>query len=569
MVEKEALRTALGGREQVGADWMPASRVGPFILSDPGVVWLEFYGAQHGFQPDTTAYDFGEFVANKSRQFEEVWMQEVAPEAERVCATGTEVREASRVRRTFELMQQGTPLIAQAALWWAPERVYGAPDLLVHTAWLREQFPQLLKGAEAPGRAQDGYYVVFDHKYTAKLDGRSKATDLEIYSAQVRVYSYILGQLQGIMPGEAYLIARDRVFDPIPVEVGSAVGRPLDEDLATIRDQYSEIKLHGDKYVPWRDEIVVSNLDVGSDRWCTAKKAIALEKTPGGDPSLMYRVGPSAKAALAVQGYTSLETLLQADPDDVPFERIKGLGAKRAAQMRAVLEANRSGTAVLPPPGTVPAQRPFEFYVDYEYFTNVNADFEVQWPELEGCEMVFMIGVGWQVGSDWRFKAFAAKQESHDAEREAFHQALDFLQERTGGLLLDKDAAAIYHWSSAEVWQTRQVADRHELALDHALRRLPWVDLQKVFLNGPAALPGAWGFGLKAVASALGALAPAYEVVWPGDLDAGLQAMVMGWRAYEVAKPLETREMELVREYLETDCLALWQILRWLRSRGK
>ncbi len=569
MARESVLRTALGGREQVPADWMPASQVGPFICGDPGVVWLEYYGAQHGFQPDPSPYAFGDFVAEKGRQFEEAWLRAVAPEAVEVCSSGEDVRDARKVRQTYELMQQGAPLIAQAALWWAPERVYGAPDLLVHTTWLQENFPGLVNAAEAARADPGGHYIVLDQKFTTRLDERRKAEDLAIYAAQVRIYTYMLGQLQGTMPGQAFLVARDRLFDPLPVEIGSTVGSPLDEDLAAIRDQFVEIKLNGERYLPWRDEIVASNPDEASERWQTAKKTIALEKTPGGDPSQLYFVGPAAKTALAARGYASLDDLLQADPDDLSLERIKGLGAKRAGQMRAILRANRSGAAVRPPPEVLPARKPFEFYVDFEYFTNVNVDFWAQWPELEGREMVFMIGVGWQDGAAWRYQAFVAGQESQAGEWAAFERFIEFLQRETDRALVEPGAAALYHWSSAEVWQTRRVADRHGLPEDHPLRNLPWYDLQKVFLDGPAALPGAWKFGLKAVTSALSAMEPTFQTRWPGDLDAGLQAMVMGWRAYEQAEPLETREMALLREYLEADCQALWQILRWLRAMAQ
>ena len=101
---------------------------------------------------------------------------------------------------------------------------------------------------------------------------------------------------------------------------------------------------------------------------------------------------------------------------------------------------------------------------------------------------------------------------------------------------------------------------------DHPVRRLPWFDLQKVFLDGPAAVPEAWNFGLKSVAKALCDLDPAFGTEWPADLDVGLQAMVMGWRAYEAGAPMNTEEMRLLRQYLDADCKALWQVLRWLRA---
>ena len=130
----------------------------------------------------------------------------------------------------------------------------------------------------------------------------------------------------------------------------------------------------------------------------------------------------------------------------------------------------------------------------------------------------------------------------------------------------DPARTAIYHWSSAEVWQTQRVADRHQLAEDHPLRRLPWVNLQKVFLDGPAALPGALDFGLKTVARAVGELDPEFKSQWPEDLEAGQQAMLLGWQAYRTADPLKSKELNKVAEYLEVDCQAVWNILRWLRK---
>jgi uncharacterized protein len=287
---------------------------------------------------------------------------------------------------------------------------------------------------------------------------------------------------------------------------------------------------------------------------------------PGGDAGLLYYVGQRAKQQLAGLGFPSLDALLQAEPDEIPFEAVKGLGAKRAARMRAILAANRSGAPVLPLADQTPARRPFEFYVDFEYFTNVNVDFETQWPALAGCEMVFMIGVGWAEHGNWRFRSIEAGRESQDRELTVFDEFVDFLQTATGGAATDESRTALYHWTGAEVWQTRRVAARHRFPVGHPVQGLPWFDLQKVLLEAPAGLPGAWDYGLKSVAGALGDLEPAYATEWPADLDVGLQAMVMGWRAYQTGDPLGSEEMRLLRRYLEADCQALWQILRWLRA---
>jgi predicted RecB family nuclease len=214
---------------------------------------------------------------------------------------------------------------------------------------------------------------------------------------------------------------------------------------------------------------------------------------------------------------------------------------------------------------SLPAKH-LEFYVDFEYFTNVNVDFEGQWPTLDGCEMIFMIGVGWQQDGTWSFQTFVSAAEDHEHEREMLQDFLEFLQDRTDGALLDGNRTSLFHWTDAEVWQARRAADRHRFPETHPLRRLSWFDLQDEFLHGPIGLPGAWSYGLKDVSRALAHLRPDLDLQWPGDLDRGLRAMVMGWKAYLTPQPLESKEMGLLKEYLEADCRALWGILKWLRS---
>jgi hypothetical protein len=88
---KGALLTATDGHEAPPSDWMPASQVRALIFDDPALLWLEYHGAQFGFQPDTSPYAFADFIAEKSRQFEAKWLQEMAPAAPVVCREEHEV----------------------------------------------------------------------------------------------------------------------------------------------------------------------------------------------------------------------------------------------------------------------------------------------------------------------------------------------------------------------------------------------------------------------------------------------------------------------------------------------
>jgi len=478
-----------------------------------------------------------------------------------------------RVLLRSDLINKGIPIIVHPALWWAPEKIYGVPDLLLHTSCIEKKFPGLLTEEEKQRKANNldrddksGYYIVFDIKFTTKLEDTGKAKDLENYSAQIRIYTYMLGHFQGFMSKKGYLITRDRILNPLPVEIISKLNQPLDDDLRNIRDDFIEIKFNGNKYLPWKDKIVVSNIYNQDERWSTAKKVIAWEKIPGADLGLLYQIGQNAKNDLISMGFPNLQSMLQEDPNDIPFERCKGLGSTKSRQIRAVLQANRSGTLCSLSNNLKPPKKNFEFYVDFEYFTNVNVDFNNQWPNLEGREMIFMVGVGWEDNGNWSFQIFIAELEDQRKELEMMNKFIEFLNTQTENTLIDETMMSLYHWSNAEVWQARRVADRHQLPSTHPLRNLPWLDLQKVFLNSSFCIPGAWKYGLKDIAKALGKIKPEFDPQWPGDLDEGLRAMAMGWKAYQAQNPLQSEEMRTLSNYLEADCKALWKILKWIRS---
>jgi len=560
MVDSAILVRASNQLGEVQADWMPASGIRPLVFDDPVLTWLEFHGREHGFTPDSSPYEFLDFIAARGRQFEDRWIAENVTSPTRVCINDHEVRTSATLDATIRLMDQGVPVIVHPALWWAPERIYGVPDLIVRSDWLVEKFPTMaIEGGPE--------YVIVDLKFTTELDSKEKTKDLLNYGSQVRLYSAMLGHLQGRMPHAAFIFTRDRLTDPIAVAVQTPIDGPLDTDLAGLREFYLHIKQNGADMLPWLDATMAPNLSNGSDDpWHSAKIKIATERTAGRDPSLVYYISGKTKQTLATAGFPNLQAILEKDPTSIPLESCKGLGEKRSAQIRAIFQANKTGVAVRPERSLIPQRRECEFFVDFEYFTNVNVKFDSQWPRLEGCEIVFMVGVGWEADGKWSFRSFAADAEDPLAERRMFDDAAEFLHETSKGRLGDCDQTALYHWTSAEVWQLKRVCERHGLPADSPLRGLPWVDLNKLFLDGPCAIPGALDFALKHVARALGEHSPAHNVAWPGDLDSGLRAMVMGWRAYEHPKPLESPEMATLQQYLEADCRALWAILSWLRA---
>ena len=548
---------ATAGYKEVPSGWMSATGLRSLIQSDPCLLWLKYHGAAHGLEEDAKEYSFLEWIGDKGRAFEAAWIKNVAPEAVQALDEDVDVRRVQGLMKTLELIQCRVPVITKAALWWAPERIYGSADSIVLASWLYRYFPHLKPADDDPD-----HYVVLDCKFTTGLDKSEKKIDLACNTAQVRMYSYMLGHLQGHMPQHAYLVCRDRTYNPLPVAVDHNLDGPLDPHLAHLRDLHLHIRHHGAQYVPWRDQIVAPNFSNShDDPWHGAKKKIMRELVPGGALEMLPHVGPKQAEALKGWGYESVGHLLMHDTSRIPFEKLNGIGKKTGPRLRAVLEANRTGTASVVNAALLPPRHDVEMFVDFEYFTNVNADFDGDWPALEGREMIFTVGAGWEEDGEWKWKKFVAAREDGDAERAMFEEFLSFLEAR--GVFGAGKSAALYHWSNAEMWQSKRAAER--LGLER-LAALPWYDLQKPWHQGPIAIPEAWDYGLKSVAKALGSHSPEHQVEWPEELGAGLAAMVMGWRAYEQPKPLETTEMAIISRYLEVDCKAMWAVLSWMRA---
>ena len=547
-----------GGFKTVPDDFMPATGARALLLEDPFLLWCQFHARDHGFLKDVGEFSLSDFIMEAGREFESAWITNVCGDDVAVgLKDDRDVRRAQGVIRTLELMQKNTPVIAHAALWSAKARVYGSADLLVLTSWLYKKFPHL-----KPKKPEPDHYCVIDLKFTRGLHKPAKAKSLAAYSAQTRIYSYAVGHMQGYMPKRAFLISRDRHDDPIPVEVTSKIGKPLDKDLADLRDQYLAIK-QNKNWLPWKDPEVGPNFSNAQDApWGGAKQRVAEDFMPGRPLEWLPRIGRREAESLQKLGYRSLDDMLSANPDDLPLEQIRGIGDSSARQIRAVLKANRSHRATPIRSGIVPKPKKREMFVDYEYFPDLRCRYDEPWPKcLDGHEMVFLIGCGWEEAGRWQYKQFVAEHETLEAETKMWNQFLSFLEAKE---VLSPDAdACLWHFTPAEVWQSDRAAIRCGLP---ALSNLPWCDLQKSVLDLPLACPGAWSFGLKPLVKALSKIAPDYAVKWPTELGDGAAAAVVGWIMYEDDEPLKTREYDLLGQYLEIDCKSMWQLLRWMRA---
>jgi len=351
----------------------------------------------------------------------------------------------------------------------------------------------------------------------------------------------------------------------------------LDKDLVSLRDQYVAIKQHSD-WLPWKDKEVSPNWSNSQCApWSAAKQRIAEEFIEGHPLEWLPRVGRDEAESIQALGYKSLDDVLKVNPNSIPFETVTGIGENTARQIRAVLESNRSRKTPAIPAGFAQKKPKVEMFIDYEFFPDLHIEYPKSfgarngkhpvsaWPDcLNGNEMVFLIGCGWEdeIGK-WQYRQFSAEREDRDAEKKMWYEFLQFLEDRG---VLDEDAdAALVHFSPAECWQSKRAAVRCGIP---TLGRLPWRDLEKTVLDLPLSYPGTFSFGLKPLVKALSEIAPDYAVAWPTGLGDGASAAAVGWRMYEADQPLKTKEFDLLSQYLEVDCKSMYMLLKWLRDQA-
>jgi uncharacterized protein len=177
---------------------MPASATRRLIQSDPGVIWLQWYGAKYGFRREKSEYSFQDYVIAKGRALEAKWLERYAAGAPRVCEHDYDVQKVEKLQATLDLMKARQPVIVHPALWWGPEKIFGVPDLIVLSTWLNENFTGAIQPNEVTPSDGKGHYVAADIKVKTKL--KDDRLDLAIATSQLEIYSYILGHLQGYMP---------------------------------------------------------------------------------------------------------------------------------------------------------------------------------------------------------------------------------------------------------------------------------------------------------------------------------------------------------------------------------
>ncbi|MEQ1823551.1 MAG: hypothetical protein ABL949_13655 [Fimbriimonadaceae bacterium] len=574
------------------------SNIRAHISGDSIIDWLELYGRDNGFEPDThrDAYlpqcDFLKFIRGKGQEFEDAIVERLRTIADVQTVTPSEEGSPTvdSVNETKQLLRAGTEIIRHAVLIDDELGVIGKPDLLVRSDVLNRIAANTYSESGAPT-----HHIAVDIKFTTiDLNAAGEIANngsQEFYKAQLALYNYMLSRAQGYDPNVAFLLGRgwrttkersSNAFDKLgrvtfPQPQWKADSIDWTQKALDALDWLREVTSNGANWEvapnPSSKELRPDMSHQNDAPWRKAKQEIARAQEC---LTLLWQVGGTKRDAAHLNGITRYT-------DPRVNGQTCGLKDEQARILEAILDVNlKTGPVVRPE--TITAGREdwgtrqgMEFYVDFETVSDLDDDM-TSLPEKGGYPAIFMIGCGHEENGEWQFECFIAETLDETGERKVINDWMLHMDAVRTRLAPDCEQATLYHWSYAEV-SVAQAAYNSALARlsDERLAQLKWYDLWKnVFRAQPVVVEGAWGFGLKAIAKNLrrhGLI----ETEWADGPTDGLGAMAGAWWCYrqaleqrvpvsELCLPESERKlMAEIRDYNEVDCKVMWQILDLLR----
>ena len=595
--------------------WVSASRTRNHVLEDPLLDWLDRYGESKGFVLDVVEErtDFVRFIMAKGIKFERAVVEHLEGLGlGQVLAVGAESGsqrpswDLGLAEETWKAMSDGVEIICQGVLRDPEHKTYGMPDLLVRSDVLAMLFPGSLSSAQAAVAAGDlptgsRHYVVVDIKYTTLRllagGGLGASGSNAAYKVQLHIYNRALARIQGYLPPRAFLLGRgwtqtkkgqqtrvNSCMDNLaPVSHNEVLrGGPLGDHADRAAEWLRRMRQNGQNWdalpAPTVNELR-PNAKGEPGEWSSAVKKI-IERTE--DLTALWNVSAAKRRDANAKGLTSWR-----DPKATP-EALGVTGDVRTATLRALLAVNRSAPPQPKPAADLTAVRPkivtaqrsqwapepsLEFFVDYETVSDIDDDFS-KIPYRGGQPLIFMIGCGHIEAGAWHFECFIADDLTEPSEAVVIDHWLEHMANVRDRVAPGSDPRVI-HWSGHE-------QSTLETAYNAATQRHPqrsaawaspnWFDLLKEAIKAqPVVVRGAHGFGLKAMTNAMHR-AGLVATQWTDGPADGLGAMVAAWSCQKELQQGATGRLEdldlmqQVRDYNETDCRAMREILEHLRK---
>lgn len=607
--------------------WVSASSCRNYLLKDPLLDWLNYHASsialkyndysgkimkalQEGNPGQTLISNsvpreptqFTEYIKQRGNKFEEhlvkyLYQKLGAHNIRDIGGTHLNCPSSpTKFRETVDAIKEGVPIIYSGVLHDPEEKIYGVPDLIVRSDWLKKLVvlaPLTREEEKIPAPALNGnyHYRILDIKLSTLplcTDGihLRNAGSIPAYKGQVYIYNQMLAKIQGYDPGVAYLLGRkwktpelrgnsclDRlgVIDFRPehqIQVDKEIVIKTREAIKWLREM-KEGENWDLNQIPLPREELYPNMSNRSDYpWRSVKKHMANKID---EITCLWQVGPKKRKLAHSKGIYRWT-----DPLCTP----EALGIKDgeiARVLTAILDINRDPNAPLIRPakirnnyGNWQNRRKLEFYVDFEAVSDLIDNFE-NLPESLSDALIILIGVGYTDPDtkEWHYTHFMVNELTLEEEDRICREFITYVQQ---AIQKHDCKPHLIHWSNAERIMWEAASKRHPENKDFSEISEYWFDLLKVFGAEPIVTKGCLSFGLKEVAKTW-YKHKLIQSSWNSDspCQSGSNVVSIAYRAAKECKESNDsmQNHPLIKEmikYNEIDCKVLSEIIDYLRE---
>lgn len=621
--------------ERLDSSWIPATATYNYMMKDPLLDWLKRHdgslvhrpyrgiqknkgtqkkiqkgkGSQKSKAPVNNSlvetksnYNFTAYIMEQGKIFEKKVMKLITKKFEpsRVIEINGELdsRNPQKVQETFDAMKKGIPIIHSGILHDPVNKTFGIPDLLVRSDWLKYLVDDAPLSAEletesAPNIGEDWHYRVVDIKFTGLLlraDGLHllNSGSFPAYKAQLLIYNWALGHLQGYTPDQVYILGRrwkytshgeifsgNSCFDRLGIIDYSGIDNEYIQRTTDALEWLREVD--SDEAADWnimdypldRWELYPNMCNTHDYPWHTIKEKIANENS---ELTELWMVGPKNRT-IALENGISQWT----DPDCTP-SALGVHGPKTSKILSAIIDINQSDDVLIAPEriknniGGWQDRDTIEFYVDFETSNGVISNIK-NLPGANTDTIVFMIGVGYidPKSHKWIYRDFTVNRLTFLEEERICEEFSNFVRTKAEQYGVKKPRCI--HWARAEDTMWSDAVDRHDPISDEWQSwTWDWLDLLVVFKEEPIVINGCMSFGLKEVSAAMkkhGFI----KSTWNKESDCidGRSAMIAARSAHYQARDSgvsmkQIPIMNQIIQYNEVDVKVLYEIVTYLRK---
>jgi hypothetical protein len=576
--------------------WVAASKVRNYMLNDPLLDWLAYYGKKKYTESNIEMpymEHFHTFLMNKGIEFEKEVMNLLYKNYGSNIVTIADITQARSVEKYNETLmhiKKGTPIIYQGVLHNHDNNTYGMPDLIVRDDWLNKLVhSNIALTSKKPHilMSHGHYYVIVDIKHTT-LHLTSNGINIlnrgstPAFKAQLCIYNNALSNIQGYLSPYAFILGRkwkyisckkeysgNSCFDTLGIIDYNVFDKQYITRTKEAINWLKRLAVHGGTWSlspPSVKELYPNMCNYMNGEFGKLKDEIANELN---EITMLWNCGVKQREYAHSMGIYKYK-----DPRCTP----ETLGFNKSNKcyniLKNIIYVNKENGPIFSPDRIVnnmynwQRMREGEFYVDFEFISDIGYDMS-KLPCAVKTDNVFLIGVGHIKNNKWIYTKFVADIISDSEEYRIFNEFMRYIAYEGG-----EGTPILYNWGVAEKSKYMSRINKFKMMNYRLVEFNPiWCNFIDVMKGEPITIKGALNYGLKSIGRAMhrnGMI----ETIWPENsiCKNGLDAMVAAWNCSMDAKNrgLKMSQMPIMDEickYNEIDCKMVYEIIKYMRTK--